>query len=678
MADYRAKFDAELRDIHTSFLDIQRGDRGRVYPLHSAALHGRPVSLLLHFGDDLVGIEARGFQTEWVEGHFAMGDVDLADLEAVASHPEVIQLARGRGFRPLLDTSVEEINARGPDVNNAVWTVNTTGKFDGFRGAGVLIGVIDTGIDIHHPVFLKPNSTNTTRILRIWDMGIAPHDGIGSPDVSLLQGSVTYGVEYTEQMINDVLQKKAGAKPVKHKDCYGHGTYAASIAAGDGRAARLKRRWEFVGVAPEADLIVVKFFFPEQEPPVDEQHRFVDAFTYIERTAKTKLNDRPLVISASLGENLGTHDGLEAWDHLLETRYLGATRKAFVAAAGNDGKCRQHGVIVIPAGGKVDVPFTLYDERLGVDHDKRRCDSRPNAEPEIKIEFWYRAPTSAVPVTSTLHPPKGPAKDGPPLSGTASGTYAGKYKFMISHDAETAPRPRPPPGTQVTRNVLRIKFSVAEKTVGGKKEKNSYSPGKFTLHLEGPANTTVHAYANQFYPDHGIRIGHDIAGTVKEPDWMKRLDRASLSAAVTVPDSETINSPASSPGAVAVAGYNDDTGQLWPQSSQGPLTDYSGLGAYAAKPDVAAPGEDIMAANADGSFLSSQLAKVAGQSYVTASGTSAAVPHVSGVAALMFEKKPNLAQADLVTHLKGKARATPPKDQFGDGKVDAKASRDAV
>jgi hypothetical protein len=53
MVDYRARFDAELRDIYTSFLDIQRGNRDRVYPLHSAALHGRPVSLLLLLGPEV-------------------------------------------------------------------------------------------------------------------------------------------------------------------------------------------------------------------------------------------------------------------------------------------------------------------------------------------------------------------------------------------------------------------------------------------------------------------------------------------------------------------------------------------------------------------------------------------------------------------------------------------------
>lgn len=670
MVDYRAKFDSELRDIHTSYLDLRRGNRERAYPHHSKALEERPLSLLLQFADDLAGIEARGFRTEWVEGRFARGDVELADLEAVASHPDVIQLAYGGRYQPKLDTSVPEITARGPNTTAAVWTVNTTtGVFAGSRGDGVLIGVVDTGIDIHHPVFLKPGSNNVTRIMRIWDQGIPPHDGIPSPDVSLLQGSVTYGVEYTEQMINDVLQKKPGAKKIKHRDCYGHGTHVASIAAGDGRAKVGKKQWEFVGAAPEAALIVVKLFFLQQEPPVDEQRRLEDAFTYVERVAKTKLNDQlnnaPVVINASLGENLGPHDGLVAFDHFLETRFKGATRKALVAAAGNDAGSRQHGVIAIPTAGKIDVPFTLYDERRGVVKDKSHCDARPNGEKEIVIEFWYRPPAAPGTVTAVLHPPKGPAINAPAVSGSpVSAKYPGGFTVMVSHDADEVQRP---PGTKVTRNVLRIKFLV---------KSNSYGTGPCTLTMNGPAGTTVHAWCNQFFPNHGIRIGHDRPGTDKEPDVMKRLKP--LPAGVTVPDSVTVNSPASSAGAIAVAAYDDDSGQLAGFSSQGDLVDYSTLGPYVAKPDIAAPGVTISAANAAGSFLSAFLTVLAGKNYVDMDGTSMATPHVSGVAALMFQKKPNLSLADLVKQLKGKARPTPPKQEFGDGKVAAKASFDAV
>jgi subtilisin family serine protease len=74
----------------------------------------------------------------------------------------------------------------------------------------------------------------------------------------------------------------------------------------------------------------------------------------------------------------------------------------------------------------------------------------------------------------------------------------------------------------------------------------------------------------------------------------------------------------------------------------------------------------------------SQVGNLAGKPYATWGATSAAAPHVAGVAALIFQKKPNLALADLVKQLEAKARPAPPKEQFGEGKVDAKKSRDAV
>jgi subtilisin family serine protease len=683
MVDYRARFDAELRDIHTSFLHLQSGNRERVYPHHSAALHGGPLSLLLWFGDDLAGIEARGFRTEWVEGDFARGDVELADLEAVASHPGVIRLEYGSRLKPMLDSSAKEINARGDDLTKAVWKVDKTGAFTGNRGAGVIIGVIDTGIDFRHPVFLDPGSTNTTRILRIWDMGIAPHDGIPSPDVSLIQGGFTYGVEYTGTMINQVLQTPKGQappKPVKHRDCFGHGTHVASIAAGDGRAAQAKATYQFVGVASAANLIIVKMFFLFEEPkrngvPLTFERMIEDAITYVQRVAKKVIPNRdpPVVINASLGKEIGPHDGLSASETRIEAQFRNATKIALVAAAGNEADSRQHAIITMPASGTIDVPFMLYDERT-LKVDKSHCDEKPrsNAAPELEIQFWYPQLAAQQKLTSVLIPPGGkPATNGPAVGGHVDGKYRKIWHFDINHDAETTQRP---PSTQVIRNVLRIR--VTPQDVG--KEK-LFGTGQFTLRLTAPAGTTIHAWGMQNFPPHGFRMGHDKPGS-KTGEMIKPPIE------VDVTDESTLSSPATSAGAIAVASYNDEDPQraLAGGSSQGPLVDYSGSGPPVAKPDLAAPGVNIQAAMSGQPALRELIKKLTGPMYVRLSGTSMATPHVAGVAALMFEKNPNLSRADLVQKLKAHARAAQPGDppqlpeDFGAGRVDAKASRDAA
>jgi subtilisin family serine protease len=677
MVEYRAKFDSQLRDIHTSFLDLQRGNRDRIYPLHSAALPEGPVSLLLQFGDDLAGIEARGFRTQWVEGNFARGDVELADLEAVASHPEVIQLAYGGDLKPLLDTSAEEINARGP-LTTAVWTVDkATGKFDGHRGTGVLIGIIDTGIDIHHPVFLKPGSKDTTRIRRIWDMGIKPHDGATKPDVSLIQGGFSYGVEYTDTMINAALKTPPGT--VKHKDCVGHGTQMASIAAGDGRAEREKKKYEFVGVAPEADLIVVKMLFLENDPvqngrKLTAERRLEDAISYIERVAKTEdLKNRPVVINVSLGTETGPHDGLSPFELRLDDHFRTATKVALVAAAGNEAGSRQHAVITVPAGGTINVPFTLYDDRTPKkDHAHCGETARPNARPELEIEFWYRQLGPQQKLTASLKPPG--AKDfvnGPALGGAAvERKYRRNQPFRIEHEVDKTQRS---PTVPVTRNVLRIKFTPVDNTFGS---------GLFTLRLTGPNDTIIHAWGTQAIPLHGFRMGHDKPRKKDKPVEMENPPNG-----MVVNDASTLSSPGTSAGAITVAYYDDfDFDAVTDFSSHGPLVDYSlaALGPYAAKPDLAAPGFEIESAISSDSLPRAHKKKVVKKvnpTYASGSGSSAAAPHVAGVAALMFEKNNNLTRAEILKKLTDHVRKHTPTDLpniFGAGRVDAFASRKAV
>jgi hypothetical protein len=96
--DFRAKFDSELRDIHTSWLDLRAGNADRSYPHHSEALIDAPLSLLLQFEGDIASIETRGFSPVWVDGGFAWGNVKLGDLEAVATHPGVVRLEYGQYY----------------------------------------------------------------------------------------------------------------------------------------------------------------------------------------------------------------------------------------------------------------------------------------------------------------------------------------------------------------------------------------------------------------------------------------------------------------------------------------------------------------------------------------------------------------------------------------------------
>ena len=109
-------------------------------------------------------------------------------------------------------------------------------------GRGVIVGVIDTGIDYCHPAFKF--SGNTTRILSIWDQTIQtekPPEGF------------TFGSEYNREIINFALESGDPLSIVPTNDENGHGTAIASIIAGGPDASQ-----SFSGVVPEAQLIVVK------------------------------------------------------------------------------------------------------------------------------------------------------------------------------------------------------------------------------------------------------------------------------------------------------------------------------------------------------------------------------------------------------------------------------------
>ena len=121
------------------------------------------------------------------------------------------------------------------------------------RGKGVLIGIIDTGIDYTNPLFLYPDGT--TRISAIWDQSLpedrsAPAPGV--PDYSAASGA-SYGTEFTRAQINEALASDSPFSLVPTKDTNGHGTFLAAIAAGNALPEQ-----DFSGAAPDAELVVVK------------------------------------------------------------------------------------------------------------------------------------------------------------------------------------------------------------------------------------------------------------------------------------------------------------------------------------------------------------------------------------------------------------------------------------
>src|SRR5690606_8869515 len=114
----------------------------------------------------------------------------------------------------------------------------------------------------------------------------------------------TYGVEYTKSDIDTALKSGNPASVVRTRDHAGsgHGTHVAGIAAGNGRPDGT-----FVGVAPEADIVMVASKGSNSDEGIGGSVEAFDAISYIFAVGREL--GRPVVINMSLGDNLSAHDG---------------------------------------------------------------------------------------------------------------------------------------------------------------------------------------------------------------------------------------------------------------------------------------------------------------------------------------------------------------------------------
>lgn len=205
-------------------------------------------------------------------------------------------------------------------------------------GRGVIVGIIDTGIDWKHEDFIRPDGTS--RILYLWDMtddSFEKSNGqIGTQAPALGDGGTPGpGTLYTNEQINEALQ---GRGTVASADVFGHGTAAAGTAAGNGRAtANGVPAGTHAGVAPEADLIVVK---------AGDCGSFDDTYVlgtqWIVQVARQRR--QPVVLNHSLGGHASAHDGSEPAERLMDgLSGAGKPGVALTVSAGNEGRFSLHG-----------------------------------------------------------------------------------------------------------------------------------------------------------------------------------------------------------------------------------------------------------------------------------------------------------------------------------------------
>ena len=207
------------------------------------------VGVIVGFTGNAEDLTAIGFVQRTLVRHprkgysIATGVIDFDRLEALAAIPHVTTVEGPRRMHRELNFSLKEIRA----------TAVHTGPLSR-KGKGVVVGIIDSGIDWRHGSFVDENGKS--RILAIWDQMLRFRAGD-------TRGPNNVGVVYNQDQLTNALK---GNATVRTKDVdasnkrEGHGTHVAGIAAGNGKPPTCCHVSQtYVGVAPEAELIVVRY-----------------------------------------------------------------------------------------------------------------------------------------------------------------------------------------------------------------------------------------------------------------------------------------------------------------------------------------------------------------------------------------------------------------------------------
>ena len=194
-------------------------------------------------------------------------------------------------------------------------------------GRGVLLAVLDTGIDYRNQAFRRTDGT--TRILSLWDQTIAAtlENGFAPPE------GYVEGVEFSQEQINQAIDAKENwFSIVPSMDVSGHGTAVTAIAAG------YSAENGFTGVALECSLLIVKLGStrPGGFPKTTQLMRGI---TWC--LSKAREYNMPLCINLSFGNTYGSHDGSSLVERFLDNA-AEIGRTSICVGSGNEGSSAGH------------------------------------------------------------------------------------------------------------------------------------------------------------------------------------------------------------------------------------------------------------------------------------------------------------------------------------------------
>lgn len=275
----------------------------------------RTWEVIVKYHGSLDVLEVLNVQVEYLIAGYAVLTVPEALVESVAELEQIEYVEKPKRFfyevtNPTEDSCILQLSRRDLLLS----------------GRGVLVAVPDSGIDYRLPEFR--NSDGSTRIRFLWDQTLRP-DG----ESRLPPAGFRMGVEFNAEQINAALQSDSPQQQFQllpTVDASGHGTAVAGIAAG--------RSGSYRGVAPEAELLIVKLGLPDARsfPRTTEIMR---AVTWAVRKALEL--QMPLALNLSFGNSYGAHDGSSLLERFLDNA-AEIGRTVICVGSGNDGANAGH------------------------------------------------------------------------------------------------------------------------------------------------------------------------------------------------------------------------------------------------------------------------------------------------------------------------------------------------